>query len=224
MPGASHPSIPARCARRPHHSSTTRLYPFPSQPQSLPEPFPGPEAPGEPRSGGGGRRGARALPGRPGRAAAGGGGSGARRRLGRGRAGTAGEGRRKRRRTRAITAGIINNRKKNNHRSGGAGAPRRVRPRGRSLPGPELPPPAPPPAPRQGKRGDTHSAHTKPNPLPGEHILAAPPNSWVPSGYPQRQALQHPSHSQTHNIPVPGSCSTPGTPKPLLQCPEHSHP
>lgn len=60
-------------------------------------------------------RGARALPGRPGREGAGGGGSGARR-LGRGRAGTAGEGRRKRRRARAITAGIINNRKENNHR------------------------------------------------------------------------------------------------------------
>lgn len=71
------------------------------------------------------------------------------------------------------------------------------------------------------KRGDTHSTHTKPNPLPGEHTLAASPNSWVPSGCPQSQALQHPSHCQTCNIPVPRSCSTPGTPKPLLQSPEH---
>lgn len=78
------------------------------------------------------------------------------------------------------------------------------------------------PRPRgRGKRGDTHSRHTKPDPLPGEHTLIAPSNSWVPSGYPQSQALQHSGRCQTCNIPMPRSCSTPGTPKPLLQSPEH---
>lgn len=212
MLGASHPSIPARCARRPPPLGLPPSHGSPN-PRQSPSPAPTPRRAAE-RG-----RGARALPGRPGREGAGGGGSGARR-LGRGRAGTAGEGRRKRRRARAITAGIINNRKKNNHRRvererpGGSGRGGGVC-RGRSCR------PQHRPRPHGRERGRTPTQRTQSlvfsRGLQSTH-WQNPRTPEYPS-VPSKPSPTASRHCQVFNIPMPWSCSTSDIPKPLLAVP-----